>query len=480
MITTIPGGRGRLAAGLVPAIAMLVGGACANIEAPPGGPPDQTPPILLGTVPESLGVYPDFHGRVEFIFNEVVSEGSSPNLGLGSGTLERLLILSPSDEVPKISWRRNRVTLRPREGWRPNTVYRVQLLPGITDVERNSSDASTVLTFATGGAMPSDTLRGQLINWPRGRAQAGGLILAILMPDSLTYRAFADSAGRFAVGPLPAGEYLVYGVVDQDRNHRLGRRESFDSVRVASGENAVGVLWAFAHDTTGPRVKSLAIRDSLTITVSFTQYLDPLQRVDSTAARVVLLPDSLPVGVKSLLPQAEHDSLYPNAAPRDSATADTTAADSAAAGRPPKGRPPHRPPALPAQPGDTAAPKGPEVPDSLAGATDSAAQSVLDERPRLFDRLVLRLAEPLVPDGRYFISVSGIRNVNGVTGEGGAGLVVPPPPPPPPEPDSLVPVTGDSLPVPADSAAPPAAADSLEGKADSAAAPADSLRVSDP
>ena len=111
-----------LIAGLLGAAAAV---GCANIEAPPGGPPDQAPPFVVRTVPESLGVFPKFDDRVEFVFNEVVAEGQSPNLGLGSGTLERLIVVSPTEQVPKISWRHNRVTVKPREGWQPNRVYRV-------------------------------------------------------------------------------------------------------------------------------------------------------------------------------------------------------------------------------------------------------------------------------------------------------------------------------------------------------------------
>ncbi len=441
-----------LTVGLV-AVAAALG--CANIEPPPGGPPDQSPPFLVRTVPESLGVFPEFDGRVEFEFNEVVAEGQSPNLGLGSGTLERLIVLSPTDRVPKISWRHDRVTVKPREGWQPNRVYRVELLPGITDVERNRSDASVVVTFATGGDLPRDTLSGTVIDWVAGRPMTRGLVLATLMPDSLTYRAFTDSAGRFTIGPLPHGDYQVYGVVDRNNNTRLDRRESFDSLTIARGTSDVGSLWAIPHDTVGPRVGSIAIVDSLTVAITFNQHLDPYQRVDSSAVRVVLLPDSLPVPTLSLLPQPEHDSLYPRIVPADT----IQAADSVAA-------PDSLPRADSAQ-ADTLGLGGPVVdPGKGIAAADTALQSLLDERPKLFDRLILRLSAPLVPDGRYFLTTIGIRNVNGIEGEGGgAGFVVPLPAPPP------EPVVDDSL--------PPAAQDTVDIAPDSLAQP-DSSEVADP
>ena len=40
--------------------------ACARIAAPPGGPPDTIAPALMGTVPDSTAVLPDFDEDVEF------------------------------------------------------------------------------------------------------------------------------------------------------------------------------------------------------------------------------------------------------------------------------------------------------------------------------------------------------------------------------------------------------------------------------
>ena len=114
--------------------------ACARIEPPPGGPPDPAPPRLIATRPDSFARLPEFNGSAEFVFDEVVSEGGSPNRGEGTGGLEKLVILSPSNRVPEVSWRRNRITVRPSEGWRPNRVYRVELLPGVTDLRSNRSE----------------------------------------------------------------------------------------------------------------------------------------------------------------------------------------------------------------------------------------------------------------------------------------------------------------------------------------------------
>ena len=93
-------------------------------------------------------------------------------------------------------------------------------------------------------------MTGRVVDWQSSRPAPSALIEALLLPDSLPYRALADSAGNFKFGPLPPGEYLVSGVIDQNRNQRADGREAFDSVRLARGKTQVGELWAFEHDTT--------------------------------------------------------------------------------------------------------------------------------------------------------------------------------------------------------------------------------------
>src|SRR5262249_48789403 len=212
----------RFAAG----VALLILLACAKMGPPTGGPPAQVPPQLLATVPDSTGVYPDWKSDVVFQFDEMVSEGASPNWGLGTGDLEKLILLSPSSKVPVIHWKRSRITVHPREGWKPNRVYRVELLPGLVDLRRNRMDTTAVMTFSTGGALPTDTLKGIAIDWVNGKVAVGALVELILQPDSLVYRTVTDSSGRFNVGPLPTGNYLAFGVIDQNHDLRRATREA--------------------------------------------------------------------------------------------------------------------------------------------------------------------------------------------------------------------------------------------------------------
>jgi Big-like domain-containing protein len=371
---------------------------CARIEPPPGGPPDAAPPRLVAVRPDSLASLWPFKGVAEFQFDEVISEGGSPNRGQGTGGLEKLVILSPTTAVPEVGWKRNRITVRPREGWKRNRVYRVELLPGVTDLRNNPSREGAVLTFNTGGPKPTNVLQGRVVDWGSGRPAPGGLVIAILLPDSLPYRGVSDSSGRFSLGPLPTGDYLVTGVLDQNHDQRQDSREAYAAVRLPRGKSDAGDLWAFVHDTTPPRIQTVTVNDSVSATVELSQQLDPQQRLGPKDVRLRLLPDSVPVPVASLLPAPIDDSLHHRTAPDTAAARDTTPrADTTAARRRPR-------PTL----GERAPPK-----DQLAG------------RPPLFDRLVLRVPKPWKPGSRLVLEIRGLKNVTGVAGSPVGVVAVP-------------------------------------------------------
>jgi hypothetical protein len=398
--------------------------ACARMEPPPGGAPDAAPPQLIRTAPDSFASLPEFSGDVEFLFDEVISEGASPNQGTGSGDIEKLVILSPTREIPEVRWRRNRITVRPDEGWQRDRVYRVELLPGVTDLRRNRSDRGALVTFSTGAPRPETTFEGTVVDWTSGRPAPAALVVATQLPDSLPYRGLADSSGRFSLGPLPPGDYIVSGVLDENRNHLADPREAFDSLRAPRGRQGALELWAFVHDTAPPRIRTVTPADSVSAAVEFAQSLDPRQRLQPSAVRVSLLPDSTPVRIASVLPRPVDDSLNAKRpAEPDSVAADTTAAV-----------------------------KPPAAPGARPRARRPAAEK-LASRPPLTDQLVIRPAAPWRPGGRYVVEIRGVRNVTGVAGDVVGTLVVPERPP------------RDSLAAPADSLKP--GADTARGARDS-------------
>ncbi|MBA2292620.1 MAG: Ig-like domain-containing protein [Gemmatimonadales bacterium] len=389
-------------------LAAAVAVACARMAPPPGGPPDARAPLLIATTPESIAVIEGFDGWVEFQFDEVISEGGQPNFGLGTGDLERLVTLSPGDDVPRVTWHRNRISVRPQGGWRPNTVYRVELAPGVRDLRDNRTDTATAVTFATGGPLPTHVLVGRAVDWGASRPAALALVEATLLPDSLVYRTVADSTGRFRFGPLPDGEYLVGITVDQDRNRRRGGREAWDTVRTAAGNGNVGEVWAFQRDTLPPRATDVTRLDSLSISITLTQPVDPALRIEADGIVVRALDDSASAGPITALPRAMHDSLYKRAIAPIPAADTTRRADTTAVPRVPARAAPVRAPA------------------ARAAAPDTLEQ----KRPKISTQLVVRVRNPLVAGTRYAVIVRSVRALGGAVADSVRGTLDVPKPPP--------------------------------------------------
>jgi hypothetical protein len=163
----------------------------------------------------------------------------------------------------------------------------------------------------------------------------------------------------------------------------------------------------------------------MTADLAFNQPLDPYQRFESTQVRIVLLPDSTPVTVRSFLPRAIHDSIQRAAREAmdtvrlaDSARAALDSARRVAAERLKEQRP---------------------------GGISEEDQAIIASRPPLFDHLIARMDAPFIPGRQYLVLVTGIRNVNQVSAaESRLALPIPERVAPPPA-DSTPPAPIDSV-----------------------------------
>jgi hypothetical protein len=417
--------RVRIAAAVAAGAAALAL-ACASAGDPPGGPPDTTPPHVVRTVPESGAVLTSPPGRAEIVFDEVISEQVAGN----QKDIQGAVILSPVTGKVTVDWRRYRITVEPKGGFQPGRIYRLELLPVISDLRQNRMKRGALVVFSTGPALPTATLRGTVVDWTAKHGAAGALIEAMLLPDSLPYRALADSGGNFTMPQMPAGEYLVYGVVDQNGDRRREPREPFDTVRVTLQDSAAVELFAFAHDTVGPRLRSVDLLDSLTLRLTFDRPLDPAQAPDTSMVHVAPADDStrlLPIS--AVLTPTAYDSVTKAAAA--AAARDTMQRREPSAGAGARDTTQRRQPSRGA-----AAPagvlrrqgRGAQPPLGTPGAPrpdTTVATRMLARRPPPTDNRIVRLPSALQPGSRYQVSFSGFRGLTGVENHGHATLLVP-------------------------------------------------------
>ena len=352
--------------GLIVIVALL---ACASQGDPPGGPPDSVPPILIGIVPESgaVSVRPS---RVEFRFDEVVSERPA-----GATSLEQLVLISPSDGLPRVDWRRRSIAVRPRRDWRQNAVYTVTLLPGIADLRGNVMKTGTSVIFATGPTIPETRVAGTVYDWVAGTVPLAGAVEAIALPDSIIYVARTDTAGRFVLAHLPPGAYALRAWIDANNNRDRDPREAYDSTSIALRDTASVTFFAFVHDTVPPRINTVQAVDSMTLRVELNQPLDPEQTVDTTRFRLTAR-DSSVVPLRAVL----------SADAWDRARADSIAQTDT----------PRRAPARPAPP--------------------ARRDSVVLPRPVPVSRFVVLTATPLQPETAYRLVAVEARNLLGRAG----------------------------------------------------------------
>src|SRR5207248_6500792 len=241
------------------------------------------------------------------------------------------------------------------------------------DLRRNVTKTGTTIVFSTGRALPEAALSGTALLWVEQRTLAQAVIRAVPLPDTAAYVTLTDSAGNFRLREIPSGRYRVWAIQDQNNNRRQDRREPFDTVTVTVDSTASALLWAFVHDTVGPRARTVESIDSVTLRVAFSAPLDPRRPLDTAMVRVLTLPDSTPVAVRALYTPAVFDSIQARArAVQDSLKRlrDTTARKDTTARRDTTARAGAPPPAAPRAPARGRAPAPPPPPDTAAPHVD--------------------------------------------------------------------------------------------------------------
>jgi hypothetical protein len=313
---------------IVSASALLL--SCANPTPPPGGPPDQLEPRVVRIAPSDgdTAVKPK---AVIVDFDEIISETPS-----GAPDLAGLVVISPKSGDVRVAWKRSRMEIRPKDGFRDSAVYSLLIRPGIADLRGNRLDSAISLVFTTGGPIPNTSVNGELFDWVAGKAAPGAIVEAVSSKDTtLVYVSVADSSGRFRMRAVPPGEYLLRGYLDRNTNRNLERSEAFDSLRITLTDTLFAELYAYIHDTIPARIGEVALQDSSRrLQVTFDKPLSVSDTVLPTQFVVRTLPDSQPLpitvlSVRSRLQQALVDSLAKVAAADSAAKAKAPAADTA-------------------------------------------------------------------------------------------------------------------------------------------------------
>jgi len=458
----------RLALTLVAAGSTGLVAACARQGAPPGGPEDRRPPVVVATEPEPFAILTEpFRGPVKFRFDERVSER------VASGTVNDAVLVSPRTGNVRVKSGRQSLSVEMDGGFKPGLVYRVTLLPVVRDLFNNQITDPFELVFSTGGEFNASAVAGLVWDRTTGEGVRDMDVLAIEVAengDSVIHVAKTDTGGVYVFRYLPPARYDMVAFEDRNRNGEVDRMEvqGNRALRLVGPDTALTPIGVLQPDTTPARLVRATPLDSVTLLLDFDDYLDPqisaaqigisLTREEGESPTVDMafhapqylewrgaIQDSL-ARVDSLAAAAQIAERRARARAAASADSAVIAGDSLAttADTARVGRPPARvlPPELPPGPPGSAAPSTRRS-GGLRGET--GPQLNPDGQPLPSRRVVVRLAGFLEFNAAYQLSVNVVTNLNGLPlGGGEAAVVLEPPKDTTTVPDSAA--AGDSLP----------------------------------
>ena len=421
------------------ALGITLASSCAQQGAPPGGPEDLRPPIVVRTVPDTFELLGTLDGLIRFEFDERISERSS------SGTLDNAVIISPRSGELVVRHDSRSLTIELLGGFRPDLVYRVTLLPVVRDLFGNQMRDPFELVFSTGGETIPTTLAG--IAWDRitGSGVNDYQVWATsLDDDSIVHVAVTDNQGVYAFRYIPGANYEITAFDDRNADAVLDMMEIQGSRRllIENGDTVFLDFPVLQPDTTPATLVTASALDSVTLLLEFDDYLDPALVLE-TIGLIVTSEDSTVVVVDSIL--HEHDYLAYVSMVMDSlvlldsldavlqaaamaaeiaAELDTTIVDSIASDvRVSQEDPevlgdsepvPRRGP--PDLEGRSTTPSSRRVgPNSVGGRQANGP----DGEPLPARRIVVLLGDSVLPDITYNVAINGLQNLYGVPLGGG-------------------------------------------------------------
>jgi hypothetical protein len=190
--------------------------------------------------------------------------------------------------------------------------------------------------------------------------------------------------------------------VDANNNRVIDRRELFDSATVAVTDSVDHELLAFVHDSVGPGIQSVDLRDSLHLRVTFDRPLSPRRAVEQRQF-VLKAADSSVVEIASVLvgsafEKAEADSARARAV-RDSVR-QAQVADSIRRANPNAAPPARLPPAAPARP--------------LGAPADTTTPPPKPSAPIPETFAVVTLTRPLTPATSFRLRADSLLSLMGI------------------------------------------------------------------
>jgi hypothetical protein len=233
-------------------VIVSLGGGCANIVPPTGGPRDSLPPVLVFVSPKDSSE--NFNAKkITFSFNEFITVEN----------IRENLVVSPVPKTdPIIEGKLRTVTIRIKDTLEPNTTYAYNFGKAIKDINEGNILNNFTYIFSTGDHIDSLGLSGRVTIAQTGLPDSTMIAMLHLQGDDSTvvkkkprYFAKLDSAGNFRFGHLPAGVFYLYAMKDEtgQKTYRDKTRQLFafadKPITIGSNNAPVNLMAYIEKDT---------------------------------------------------------------------------------------------------------------------------------------------------------------------------------------------------------------------------------------
>jgi hypothetical protein len=211
----------RLAFGvMLPALTLL---GCAKKGAPPGGPPDATPPHVEEISPSSGSVGVDTASPISIGFSEPMKKR----------TVETGVIVSPPCRWDERYWKDRTYMLIPQGGLQEDVTYLVSVSNKVEDVHGVAMKSTFVSGFSTGDSLNAGLISGR-VKWKTMDVEGAVVFLFDSGVDSLGALASAEplfvtvsgSQGRYRIPFVDTEKrYEVFAIIDDNLNSEYDQGE---------------------------------------------------------------------------------------------------------------------------------------------------------------------------------------------------------------------------------------------------------------
>ncbi len=245
---------------------------CATPISPTGGPPDETPPQILFTQPET-GTTNFNDDAVIFHFDDFVNRGS----------FENALRVEPSFGLNyELDWGRNSVAIEFEDELPDSTTFILTVGTNFSDLNGNSLKAPEKVAVSTGPEIDDGKIIGKVLDARTGESRKGQRILLYRLPANLdepaNYIAETDTSGFVRFSYLREGDYLAFWVDDRNRNgiwdEQAERAQPFAQKSISleeAGADTLGTLFIADSDTSRPALRGIGLFSQRRLRLRFSE-----------------------------------------------------------------------------------------------------------------------------------------------------------------------------------------------------------------